>query len=340
MKNSPAVTNTEQLLDAGRAFANFQTFQMEWDCEFPAWMEVEISDRMLTEGLGDGEDPLRRSIIDIVESQLEPARARYLLNFLAQLEQVHAHTFTVKAITAGYKNLGIDDWDKAGFAFIMGHWPLWRDYEDKAGLESAFENLQVTMATNGRLSEKDMDDAGVPRILPEHKMRERKSVDVRQLGEDYACLPNHPGVIAHEKKKSTDREVEAQRVDTFKVGRCVLVLLEGVWIRAIVKPRPQGTTPGVRKLTFQEPPHAGNFILVFRVEEWVYIAQQEMDKVWAPSAEKYNWKAMDAEVAESKAEDVVDVVVPQDLVPPQFPEVAEAKAEDIVMPLPPVATKC
>ena len=51
----------------------------------------------------------------------------------------------------------------------MGHWPLWRDYEDKAGLESAFENLQVTMATNGRLSEKDMDDAGVPRNLPEHK---------------------------------------------------------------------------------------------------------------------------------------------------------------------------
>ena len=46
---------------------------------------------------------------------------------------------------------------------------------------------------------------------------------------------------------------------------------------------------------------------------------------------------MDAEVAESNAEDVVDVVVPQDLVPPQFPEVAEAKAEDIVMPLPPVA---
>ena len=38
MKNSPAVTNTEQLLDAGRAFANFQTFQMEWDCEFPAWI--------------------------------------------------------------------------------------------------------------------------------------------------------------------------------------------------------------------------------------------------------------------------------------------------------------
>ena len=124
MKNSTAVTNTEQLLDAGRAFANFQTFQMEWDCEFPAWMEVEISDRMLTEGLGDEEDPLRRSIIDIVESQLEPARARYLLNFLAQLEQVHMHTFTVKAITAGYKNLGIDDWDKAGFAYIMGHWPL------------------------------------------------------------------------------------------------------------------------------------------------------------------------------------------------------------------------
>jgi hypothetical protein len=193
------------------------------------------------------------------------------------------------------------------------------------------------MATNGRLSEKDMDDAGVPRILPEHKMRERKSVDVRQLGEDYACLPNHPGVIAHEKKKSTDRDVEAQRVDTFKVGRCVLVLLEGVWIRAIVKSRPQGTTPGVRKLTFQEPPHAGNFILVFRVEEWVYIAQQEMDEVWAPSAEKYNWKAMDAEVAESKAEDVVDIVVPQDLVPLQFPEVTEAKADDIVMPLPPVA---
>ena len=46
---------------------------------------------------------------------------------------------------------------------------------------------------------------------------------------------------------------------------------------------------------------------------------------------------MDAEVAESKAEDVVDVVVPQDLVPPQFPEVAEAKAEDIAMPLPLVA---
>jgi len=63
-----------------------------------------------------------------------------------------------------------------------------------------------------------------------------------------------------------------------------------------------------------------------------------MDGVWAPSAEKNNWKAMDAEVAESKAEDVVDVVVPQDLVPPQFPEVVEAKAEDIVMPLPPVAT--
>ena len=62
-----------------------------------------------------------------------------------------------------------------------------------------------------------------------------------------------------------------------------------------------------------------------------------MDGVWAPSAEKNNWKAMDAEVAESKAEDVVDVVVPQDLVPPQFPEVVEAKAEDIVMPLPPVA---
>jgi hypothetical protein len=59
------------------------------------------------------------------------------------------------------------------------------------------------MATNGRLSEKDMDDAGVPRILPEHKMRERRSVDLRQLGEDYACLPNHPGVIADEKKKST-----------------------------------------------------------------------------------------------------------------------------------------
>ena len=36
MKNSPAVTNTEQLLDAGRAFANFQKFKIEWDCEFPA----------------------------------------------------------------------------------------------------------------------------------------------------------------------------------------------------------------------------------------------------------------------------------------------------------------
>jgi hypothetical protein len=100
-------------------------------------------------------------------------------------------------------------------------------------------------------------------------MRERKSVDVKQLGEDYACLPNHPGVIAYEKKKSTDREVEAQRVDTFKDGLCVLVLYEGVWIRAIVKPRLQGTTPGVRKLMFQEPPHANNCILVFRVEEWV-----------------------------------------------------------------------
>jgi hypothetical protein len=75
------------------------------------------------------------------------------------LEQVHAHTFTVKAITAGSKNLGIDEWDKAGFASIMGHW---RDYEDEAGLESAFENLQVTMATNRRLSENDVDDAGVP----------------------------------------------------------------------------------------------------------------------------------------------------------------------------------
>ena len=79
MKNSPALANTEQLLVAGRVFANFQKFEMNWDCEFPAWMEVEISDRMLTEGLGDGGDPLRRSIIDIVESQLEPARARYLL---------------------------------------------------------------------------------------------------------------------------------------------------------------------------------------------------------------------------------------------------------------------
>lgn len=57
MKNSPAVTNTEQLLDAGRAFANFQKFEMNWDCEFPAWMEVEISDRMLTEGLGGGKTP-------------------------------------------------------------------------------------------------------------------------------------------------------------------------------------------------------------------------------------------------------------------------------------------
>ena len=57
MKNSPAVTNTEQLLDAGRVFANFQTFQLVWDCNFLAWMEVEISDRLLTEGLGDEEDP-------------------------------------------------------------------------------------------------------------------------------------------------------------------------------------------------------------------------------------------------------------------------------------------
>jgi hypothetical protein len=82
----------------------------------------------------------------------------------------------------------------------------------------------------------------------------------------------------------------------------------------------------VRKLTFQEPPHAGNFILVFRVEEWVYIAQQEMDEVWAPSAKKYNWKAMDAEVAESKAEDVVDVVVPQDLLALQEEERARKRA--------------
>ena len=80
--------------------------------------------------------------------------------------------------------------------------------------------------------------------------------------------------------------------------------------------------------------------MIFRVEEWVYIAQQEMDEVWAPSAEKYNWKAMDAEVAESKAEDVVDVVVPQDLVPLQLQEVAEANAEDIVMLLPQEGYKC
>jgi hypothetical protein len=47
MKNSLAVTNTDQLLDAGRAFANFQKFEMNWDCEFPAWMEVEISDKKM-----------------------------------------------------------------------------------------------------------------------------------------------------------------------------------------------------------------------------------------------------------------------------------------------------
>jgi hypothetical protein len=45
------------------------------------------------------------------------------------------------------------------------------------------------MATNGRISEKDMDDAGVPRILPEHKMRERRSVDVRQQGETTRASP-------------------------------------------------------------------------------------------------------------------------------------------------------
>ena len=268
LKQSPAVTQTQQPLDMGRVFASFVKFLLKFERRHtPQYLSGDTSrlhDRMvhdpslkamLQELTGvttvrqEGQPP---TLAERIDHQLEPKRAKYLKNFLSQLTEIHNVIFSPANITSGFKKVGTLEPNESFFETIMGNWPLWvgLSADEKRMWHQEHKRLKPVAAEKGRLYEEDIGH--LPQIRDVDKMdgaNERRSENNKPLANGYAVLFNHPYQVEWLKRLEKEHQEERTRADAYKVEKKIDVYTEqDGWLVGILKRRPNGSPFGLKGL--------------------------------------------------------------------------------------------